>query len=155
AVAGGDGPPGLPVEEVLDREVVERDAGLEDEPVAAAAPAAGELELVAAGLDEVVGEVDLLGLLVDRDAGALGELRLVEVAELHELADGALDGLAAVRLAGDGAERAADDVVLRAGVASDGDVAEGVDVALDDLEEDVERVSGGDGDLRVDVEAEV
>src|SRR5690606_7189528 len=126
AVTGGYGPPRGAVEEVLDREVVEGDAGLEDETVAAAAPAAGELELVAAGLDEVVGEVDLLLLLVDRDAGAFGELLLVEVAELHELADGALDGLAAVRLTGDRADLAADDVVLGAGVAADFDVAEGV-----------------------------
>jgi hypothetical protein len=53
--------------------------------------------------------------------------------------------------AGDRAERAADDVVLRAGVAADGDVARTrIHVALDDLEPDVEGVAGGLGDLRLD-----
>src|SRR5690606_37956428 len=121
----------------------------------APAPPTGELELVARRLDEVVRQPHPVRLVVDGHRGAGAEAGLVEVAELEELADRALDGLPAVDLARHRPELAADDVVACAGVAADGDVAEGVDLALLDLEEEVERVARRLRHGLLDVEPEV
>ena len=154
AVAGRE--PALePVEQVLDREVGERDPGRQDEPDVAAAVAARELELVRRRLDQVIDQVDRLVLVVDLDGRAGPEGRRVEVVQRRELPHRPLDGGPAVRLARDGPDLAPDHVLLGPRVAGDPDVAELVDVALGDLVVEVERVAGRLDHGRLDVEPEV
>ena len=133
------GPPGPLLEEVLHREVVQRDADRTHE--GSRTPAAGDVELVGGLLLERPVDVHQLvrdGLHVGHDG--LG----VEVSHRTERTHGLHEQRAVVEFARADIELAADDLVVDALVARDTHLVDGELLAFEDLDFDVDRVRGDD-----------
>ena len=129
------GTPGALLEEVADREVVERDAHRSHE--GARAPAAGDVELVGGLFFERPVDVDQF-VRDGPDVG--GDVLGVEVAHRTQETQRAHEQRAVVEFAGVDAHLAADHLVVDALVARDAYVVDGELLAFEDLHLDVDRV---------------